>query len=229
MQIPSSGAILQYNQAMSYSKPTKPALDGGFGIGKNISGNTSNIQNPGLDFTGFNQPNNPINSGYYSGNTLTIFNQDGDRLDISYRSAADYKAFANANTSAYSSDVAKEKRMEMLKELEGCNTCKSRKYVDQSNDSSVSYQTPTNLNPQTAAVAIAAHEREHVTNEKARAMREDREIVNQSVSIQYAMCSECGTMYPAGGTTRTTSINKGNSQGPAYDNSANENSMNGET
>ena len=89
-----------------------------------------------------------------------------------------------------------------------CVTCENRRYVDQSDDASVSYQTPTKLNSSTAGAAVAAHENEHVRNEKARAHRDGREIVNQTVTLTYDSCPECGKHYVSGGTTRTTSISK---------------------
>ena len=107
---------------------------------------------------------------------------------------------------------------ELLKALEPqgtCLTCESRRYVDQSDDSSVSYQTPTKISPNAAGAAVAAHEQEHVRNEQARAQRDDREIVNQTVSLTYATCPECGKQYVSGGTTRTTSISKSDSENPA--------------
>ena len=130
--------------------------------------------------------------------SITIFNQDGDRLDIHYRAAVGYRS------SLYGEQAIEN--TQTPEPITGCSTCESRRYVDRSDDSSVSYQTPTNLNPRTAAADIAAHEREHVNNERARADREGREIVNQTVTIQYAMCTECNTLYPSGGTTRTHSI-----------------------
>jgi len=89
-----------------------------------------------------------------------------------------------------------------------CKTCEERKYVDQSDDPSVSFQTPTSISPNMAAGAVAAHENEHVRNEKSSAEREDREIVNQTVTFTYACCPECGRNYVSGGTTRTTSVKK---------------------
>ena len=145
-------------------------------------------------------PDNLRGIEHYREKTVTIYNQDGDRLDINYRAAVGQNASIFGDRALAGADS--------LKPTTGCSTCESRRYVDQSDDSSVSYQTPTQLNPQTAAVAIASHEREHVSNEQGRAQRENREIVNQTVSIQYAVCSECNTMYPSGGTTRTTSVSR---------------------
>lgn len=89
-----------------------------------------------------------------------------------------------------------------------CQTCANRRYQDGSDDSSVSFQSPTKINPHTAAATVMSHEREHVVNERAYAEREDREVINQSVSIKYANCPECGKMYVAGGETRTTTRGK---------------------
>ena len=85
-----------------------------------------------------------------------------------------------------------------------CQTCKERKYQDVSDDPGVSYQTPTNIAPQQAAAAVRGHEQEHVVREQAKAQREDRQVVSQSVTLHTAICPECGRVYVSGGTTRTT-------------------------
>ena len=96
-----------------------------------------------------------------------------------------------------------------VKPPERCHTCESRKYVDRSDDSSVSFQTPTHISTNMSAAAVAGHEREHVSNEQSKARREGREIVNQTVTMTYDRCPECGKSYVSGGTTRTTSIKRG--------------------
>jgi len=88
-----------------------------------------------------------------------------------------------------------------------CSTCDSRRYVDQSDDPSVSFQAPTHISPGQSAAAVLSHEREHVVNEQARADREGRRVVSQTVSIQMANCPECNRMYAAGGSTRTVTVN----------------------
>lgn len=85
-----------------------------------------------------------------------------------------------------------------------CQTCKERKYQDGSDDSGVSYQTPTHIDPDRAAAAVRGHEMEHVVRERASAEREDRRVVSQSVTMHTAICPECGKVYVSGGTTRTT-------------------------
>jgi len=89
-----------------------------------------------------------------------------------------------------------------------CSTCESRRYIDKSDDPSVSFQTPTNVNPNMAAAAVTSHEQEHVRNEKSSAKRDGREIINQTVTLTYDCCPECGRNYVSGGTTRTTSISR---------------------
>jgi hypothetical protein len=84
-----------------------------------------------------------------------------------------------------------------------CQTCQSRKYVDRSNDPSVSFQTPTALSPAAAESAVRAHEQEHVSHEQAKASENGQEVVFQSVAIHYGICPECGRSYVAGGTTTT--------------------------
>ena len=89
-----------------------------------------------------------------------------------------------------------------------CRTCESRRYQDVSNDSSVSFQTPTHISPGQSASAVAAHEAEHVSNEQAKAAREDREIISQTVTLKTSICPECKTVYVSGGETRTISADK---------------------
>ncbi len=84
-----------------------------------------------------------------------------------------------------------------------CQTCKSRKYKDGSNDPGVSFKTATHLDPETASYAIRAHEGEHVAHAWADAARNDKEIISQSVTYHTDICPECGRTYMSGGTTRT--------------------------
>lgn len=84
-----------------------------------------------------------------------------------------------------------------------CETCEKRKYQDGSDDSSVSYQTPTRIDPDLVASAVRGHEREHVYHEQARAKREGRKVVSQTVTLHTDICPECGRTYISGGTTRT--------------------------
>ena len=87
---------------------------------------------------------------------------------------------------------------------EECQTCKNRKYQDGSDDSGVSFQTPTKVSKQNAMQAVRGHEQEHVVRNQAKAQREGRKVVSQSVTIHMGICPECGEVYVSGGTTRTT-------------------------
>ena len=95
-----------------------------------------------------------------------------------------------------------ESAQEALEEGE-CETCESRKYQDGSDDMGVSFQTPTNIKPEQAASAVRGHEMEHVYREQAKADREGRKVVSQSVTMHTGICPECGKSYVSGGTTRT--------------------------
>lgn len=89
-----------------------------------------------------------------------------------------------------------------------CETCEGRKYQDGSDDPGVSYQTPTRIAPENAASAVRGHEMEHVVREQAKAQREERRVVSQSVTLHTDICPECGKTYISGGTTRTVTAAK---------------------
>ena len=93
-----------------------------------------------------------------------------------------------------------------------CQTCENRKYQDGSDDPGVSFKTATKLSPEQAATAVRGHEMEHVVREQAKAAREDRQVISQSVTIQTAICPECGTVYASGGTTTTVTKANNNPQ-----------------
>lgn len=84
-----------------------------------------------------------------------------------------------------------------------CETCEKRKYQDGSNDMSVSFQTPTHIDPNQAASTVRGHEMEHVSHEQNKAQLNDRKVVSQSVTLHTDICPECGKTYISGGTTRT--------------------------
>ena len=84
-----------------------------------------------------------------------------------------------------------------------CETCEKRKYQDGSDDPGVSFKTATSVDPKAAQAAVRGHEMEHVVRERAKAEREDRKVVSQSVTYHTGICPECGKFYISGGTTRT--------------------------
>lgn len=87
-----------------------------------------------------------------------------------------------------------------------CQTCEERKYQDGSDDAGVSFKTPTRIDPSQVASAVRGHEMEHVYREQAKAEREDRKVVSQTVTLHTAICPECGKVYISGGTTRTATM-----------------------
>ncbi len=92
-----------------------------------------------------------------------------------------------------------------------CETCEKRKYQDGSNDPGVSFKTPTTISADEAESAVRGHEMEHVVRERAKAEREGRKVVNQSVTIHTGICPECGRIYVTGGTTLTVTMNDSDS------------------
>lgn len=85
-----------------------------------------------------------------------------------------------------------------------CQTCKNRKYVDGSNEGDVSFKAPAHIEPQNAAATVMSHEQEHVANAIAEGNKENKELVNVSVTLHTSVCPECGRVYVSGGTTHST-------------------------
>lgn len=84
---------------------------------------------------------------------------------------------------------------------EDCETCKRRKYQDGSNESDVSFQNPTHIDPSAAGAAVRAHEQEHVMNAYQKAKEKDGKVLSVGVSIHTSVCPECGRVYVSGGLT----------------------------
>lgn len=85
-----------------------------------------------------------------------------------------------------------------------CQTCRQRRYQDQSSDPGVSMKSPTALSPGNAESAVRAHEGEHVSRELSKAKQEGRSAM-ATVVLHTDVCPECGRVYMSGGTTRITS------------------------
>ena len=101
-------------------------------------------------------------------------------------------------------------RLDKLNEKQDgeCQTCKNRKYQDGSDDPGVSFKSASKVGPEGAAAAVRGHEYEHVYRNQAKAAREGKEVVYQSVRIKTAICPECGDSYVAGGETTTVTKTK---------------------
>lgn len=92
-----------------------------------------------------------------------------------------------------------------------CKTCENRRYKDGSNDPGVSFKSASKISGN-AEAAVRGHEQEHVTRNRAKAERENQEIVYQTVVIKHAICPECGKTYVAGGETTTVTRSKPQSE-----------------
>ncbi len=155
----------------------------------NFSSSHANSQNNGHNIRG--------ESGelFYGKNGETLI---PDVADISKDGAENAKG-----TLSQESQLAGNKSVLGKTDNGECETCKNRKYQDGSNDPGVSFKTATKLSPKEAAVAVRSHENEHVVRNQAKAEREDRKVVSQSVVLHTDICPECGDPYISGGTTRT--------------------------
>lgn len=83
-----------------------------------------------------------------------------------------------------------------------CETCRSRKYQDGS-DEMVSFKAAAHISPQAASGAVRAHEQEHVYNAYKKAALNNGRVLSATVSIHSSICPECGRSYVSGGTTST--------------------------
>lgn len=83
-----------------------------------------------------------------------------------------------------------------------CKTCSSRKYQDGS-DENVSFKAAAHISPQASASVVRAHEQEHVSNAYTKAAKNNGKVIAANVSLQTAICPECGRSYVSGGTTHT--------------------------
>ena len=86
-----------------------------------------------------------------------------------------------------------------------CETCNNRKYQDISTDAGVSFKAPAKLDPSVAASAVMSHEREHVALAEGRADAEGGRVIS-SITLETAICEECGRVYVSGGKAHITTI-----------------------
>lgn len=117
-----------------------------------------------------------------------------------------------AEAEAPEGEDASKSPAETMEEAE-CETCENRMYQDGSDDPGVSFKMPTKISADQAAAAVRGHEMEHVVRERAKAEREGREVISQTVTIQTAVCPECGRVYVSGGVTRTVTAKAPDAEG----------------
>ena len=83
-----------------------------------------------------------------------------------------------------------------------CETCRTRKYQDGS-DEMVSFKSASHISPEAAPAAVRGHEGEHVSNAYKKASEKGGKVLQASVAIHTSICPECGRSYVSGGTTTT--------------------------
>ena len=140
-----------------------------------------------------------------SENTKTI-EKIARKYEITFDDLGKYSSIIGSVPAEPKAEEKEEKKEELSEEE--CQTCERRKYQDGSDDPSVSFKTAGHIDPSVSASVVRGHEMEHVVNNRAKAQREDREIISQSVTLHSAICPECGTVYTSGGTTRTVMSGK---------------------
>ncbi|MCM1256477.1 MAG: hypothetical protein NC307_01320 [Roseburia sp.] len=127
-----------------------------------------------------------------------------------YSGYSGYTNYTNANTGISSVDGEKKhpvnpdevKKNGKRSSPAECETCKNRKYKDGS-DENVSFKAATHVSPQASGAAVRSHEAEHVSNAYTKAAKDNGQVLSVGVTIQTAVCPECGSVYTAGGETRT--------------------------
>lgn len=107
-----------------------------------------------------------------------------------------------AKTNAEKADPDEQKKAGRRSSPADCETCKTRKYQDGS-DENVSFKSASHISPQAAGAAVRAHENEHVNNAYKKAAQRNGEVLSATVSIHTAVCPECGRSYVSGGETNT--------------------------
>ena len=170
-----------------------------------VKATTNTSENTASNYGGFSK------SSHFEGNVVGVANQlnmrklNEDELGLLKRS-----------------DGAKSPQ-EVFEESE-CQTCAERKYQDGSDDPGVSFKTAAHISPDQAPAKVRSHEYEHVVREQAKAEREDKEVVSQSVRLHTSICPECGRSYVSGGVTNT--VTKGSTEQPQQQTEAIQNTGN---
>jgi len=130
---------------------------------------------------------------------------------VSLFGKADHLKISDPNTTdgagRYQPDDAMLKLAKRLGVVE-CQTCKNRQYVDQSDDTGVSFKNARHISPEVAFAVVSAHEQEHVSLAQQEAATNDNVSVTSSVNLFTSICPECGRVYVSGGETRTTTLTR---------------------
>ena len=101
-----------------------------------------------------------------------------------------------------------EKSVNKVTGKEECQTCENRQYKDGSDDPGVSFKTAGKIPTGSVAATVRGHEQEHVVRERAKASRENKNVISQTVRLKSDICPECGKSYVSGGETVTVTKSK---------------------
>lgn len=134
--------------------------------------------------------------GVYAQNSSAVRPEDAGKLRLLGQEDAE-------KTPAEKADPDEHKKAGRKSSPADCETCKSRKYKDGSDEANVSFKAASHISPQAAGTAVRAHENEHVSNAYKKAAKDNGEVLSATVSIHTAICPECGRSYISGGTTNT--------------------------
>ncbi|MCI8910207.1 MAG: hypothetical protein HFG09_05965 [Oscillibacter sp.] len=148
------------------------------------------------------RPAAPVQSGAMDKTNL-LLRWENDPAAMATRNRIRYAGDLQAQEAAAAGEKSGAQSVQEAAAEAECQTCKERKYQDGSDDPGVSFKTASHIDPNQAASVVRGHEQEHVVREQAKAAREDREVVSQSVTLHTGICPECGKAYVSGGTTRT--------------------------
>ncbi|TYQ17741.1 UNVERIFIED_CONTAM: hypothetical protein Cloal_0108 [Acetivibrio alkalicellulosi] len=130
-------------------------------------------------------------------------------MNIDFRLANSlYNTYStNSQNDTYNNKVQANYKANEIEPLE-CETCSTRKYQDDSDDSGVSFQTPTHISPESSASEVMSHEMEHYSRDRDKAEQEGKEVVSQSIRLHTSICPECSRIYVSGGVTETKVLEK---------------------
>lgn len=154
-----------------------------------VKATTNASENTAANYSGFSK------SSHFEGNVVGVANQ------------LNMKNLSEDELGLLKKPESAKSPQEVFEEGE-CKTCAERKYQDGSDDPGVSFKTAAHISPDQAAAKVRSHEYEHVVREQAKAEREDREVVSQSVQLHTSICPECGRSYVSGGVTNTVTKGK---------------------
>lgn len=124
-------------------------------------------------------------------------------LNISGLSYGSYNTAGTGSLYGSSYDEKAKSALDQAMGKEECQTCKNRKYQDGSDEVNVSFKAAAHISPESAGALVRAHEQQHVSNAYKKAAMNNGQVVQASVTIQTAICPECGRSYVSGGTTAT--------------------------